>query len=282
MPIVASNPWQDAAAYGGGFGAQIANMLAQQPQIRLQLAQLAQQAQVNQANIGEKNASAGLYQAQTEGEKQKNKFLGEQPQALSNVLTALIANNPAGVANAVGPLGYGSKDPAGQTSMFAAILGANPTKNPLLAAQIQGGKEINVPANALGYSPLAGGTNMPGPILLRPGQSAQQPGGPMVTSPVAPPQRSDIGALGNLLTGIPKGVETGVIPSDAGSNIVNQVLLPALLQRLAQPQGGSATGVPQQQSAMAVPPAAQRQVGQVYDTPKGKFRWTGTGWEPAQ
>jgi hypothetical protein len=33
--------------------------------------------------------------------------------------------------------------------------------------------------------------------------------------------------------------------------------------------------------ATAVPPAAQRKVGQAYDTPQGKMIWRGTGWEPA-
>ena len=33
--------------------------------------------------------------------------------------------------------------------------------------------------------------------------------------------------------------------------------------------------------AEAVPPAAQRVPGQVYDTPRGKMTWTGTGWIPA-
>lgn len=30
--------------------------------------------------------------------------------------------------------------------------------------------------------------------------------------------------------------------------------------------------------AVAVPPAQQREIGRVYDLPKGKFRWTGSGW----
>lgn len=31
--------------------------------------------------------------------------------------------------------------------------------------------------------------------------------------------------------------------------------------------------------ATEVPAAAQREVGRVYDTPKGKLKWNGTGWE---
>ena len=36
------------------------------------------------------------------------------------------------------------------------------------------------------------------------------------------------------------------------------------------------------QASAAVPPPAQRQRGQVYDTPKGPMTWTGTGWVPAR
>jgi hypothetical protein len=35
-------------------------------------------------------------------------------------------------------------------------------------------------------------------------------------------------------------------------------------------------------AASGIPAPADRKVGQVYDTPKGKMKWTGTGWTPAQ
>ena len=42
-----------------------------------------------------------------------------------------------------------------------------------------------------------------------------------------------------------------------------------------EPYPGGAGQVP---SAGQIPPAAQRKAGQTYDTPKGKLKWTGTGW----
>ena len=47
----------------------------------------------------------------------------------------------------------------------------------------------------------------------------------------------------------------------------------------ASPPGGSPQQPPQPGQ---VPPPNQRQVGQVYPTPKGPMKWTGTGWVPAQ
>jgi len=53
------------------------------------------------------------------------------------------------------------------------------------------------------------------------------------------------------------------------------------------PQGDTPTSVapqqaPAQQSNTGVPPAEKRVLNQVYDTPKGKFKWMGTGWQPVQ
>jgi len=47
--------------------------------------------------------------------------------------------------------------------------------------------------------------------------------------------------------------------------------------------GGGQTAAPQGGGPPPAPPApAQRQPGQVYNTPRGPMRWTGTGWVPAQ
>lgn len=42
--------------------------------------------------------------------------------------------------------------------------------------------------------------------------------------------------------------------------------------------GGQRTPPPQRGAAPQAPPAAQRKANQVYQTPKGPLRWTGTGW----
>jgi hypothetical protein len=56
--------------------------------------------------------------------------------------------------------------------------------------------------------------------------------------------------------------------------------------RKKEPKGGVPAAPPAGQAGpmitpQGIPPAAQRQQGQVYDTPKGKMTWTGTGWVPA-
>lgn len=38
----------------------------------------------------------------------------------------------------------------------------------------------------------------------------------------------------------------------------------------------------QQATSATVPPATERQVGQVYQTPKGPMEWAGNGWRPAK
>lgn len=253
MPLIASNPWQDAAQAGSGFGAQIAQMLAQQPQLRLQLAQMGQQALVNKSKIGEQDASAGLYKAQAENEQLKTKQEGGQPGGITDALRALIANNPQAFATAAGPAtGFNPHDPAGQLSLLASMIGANPAQNPNVAAQIQGAKPTVVPANAVAFNPM-GGAPMMGAELLRPGSSIQPPGGQMQVSPVAPPQRSDLGALGNLLSGVPKNVESGMMSPDAGSNMLQQLILPALTNALQRSQGGQ-----QQQQLQGQQPGPRR------------------------
>ena len=44
---------------------------------------------------------------------------------------------------------------------------------------------------------------------------------------------------------------------------------------------GKRKAAPAQPRSEAVPPSAERKVNAVYDTPKGKMKWTGTGWLPA-
>lgn len=60
-------------------------------------------------------------------------------------------------------------------------------------------------------------------------------------------------------------------PNPAGFNQTFNEMVnnPIIARRLGALSGGSGGGVP---------PPAQRKVGQVYDTPKGPLRWTGTGW----
>ncbi len=55
----------------------------------------------------------------------------------------------------------------------------------------------------------------------------------------------------------------------------NNARVPVGQPQAAPGQGGPAT-------AGAIPPAAQRKVGQTYSTPKGKFVWMGNGWQAAQ
>jgi len=45
--------------------------------------------------------------------------------------------------------------------------------------------------------------------------------------------------------------------------------------------GGTAPASQSGALPSGVPPAGERKAGQVYDTPRGKMRWTGTGWVPA-
>jgi hypothetical protein len=252
MPLIASNPWQDAASYGGGFGAQIAQMLAQQPQLRLQLAQAVQQGQLNQAKIGETGANTSYLNAQTDATKVKTDQERNQPGAISQALEALIQNNPHLFASTYGAAqGNAPKDVGGQLSMGGAMIGANPTMNPGLAAIIQGAKPTVVPANAIAYPPM-GGAPQPGAELLRPGSSIQQPGGQMQVSPVAPPQRNDLGALGNLLGSIPKNVDSGMMDAGQGSNMLQQLILPALTNALRMQ--GQGEGLLQGQGQQSQPP----------------------------
>ena len=44
--------------------------------------------------------------------------------------------------------------------------------------------------------------------------------------------------------------------------------------------GAGASGTPS--ARPAIPPPEQRKVGQVFNSPRGPVRWTGTGWVPAQ
>lgn len=63
-----------------------------------------------------------------------------------------------------------------------------------------------------------------------------------------------------------------------GLNDFEDYLAPETRQKLeirsAPPPPGANTNV----DSGTVPPAAQRQIGKVYDTPKGKLKWRGDGW----
>lgn len=52
------------------------------------------------------------------------------------------------------------------------------------------------------------------------------------------------------------------------------------MQRIQQRAGMGAPGISGGAGAGAAPPAAQRQAGKVYQTPRGPMKWTGTGWLP--
>ena len=82
---------------------------------------------------------------------------------------------------------------------------------------------------------------------------------------------------------------------DAEANPQTKLMLQREIKRLRE--GGTTPvntasmgpGVPQpttvqapqaKQSIQAAPPAAQRQAGATYNTPKGRMKWTGTGWLP--
>jgi hypothetical protein len=55
---------------------------------------------------------------------------------------------------------------------------------------------------------------------------------------------------------------------------------PAVNKRVLAPPPGAAPAAAPMTNAVAVPPPAQRISGQVYATPRGPMKWTGTGWLP--
>lgn len=78
-------------------------------------------------------------------------------------------------------------------------------------------------------------------------------------------------------------IKEGESPQRAANIAANKAAQGALpkSRRTAASSPNAAPGAPGS-TAAKIPPLEQRKPGQVFDTPKGRMTWTGTGWVPAQ
>lgn len=96
---------------------------------------------------------------------------------------------------------------------------------------------------------------------------------PSAVSPSASPSDSDL--LQNMGVGQPAGASPSNFDWAAQGNAASAPDAP-------NPASIAAPVSTQPTTTSAVPPVAQRVAGQTYQTPRGPFVWTGTGWKPSQ
>lgn len=104
--------------------------------------------------------------------------------------------------------------------------------------------------------------------------------------PTIPPNSDesyDYDAAGHK-TGAHKTFTNPNTPPPVGMSFMHGAVPPLqpTADQFQQPSAAPDLIAPKPAMSNAVPPIAQRVVGQTYQTPKGSFQWTGTGWKPAQ
>lgn len=296
MPGPYYSPWTDFGNSFGQAGSDIAGITSGLARLRFQQGLAAQQMALKQQQFYQKaeldTEHAALYAAQKALEDAKMKQLGNEDWAgsvLGNAIEQLV-NPPSfatpdqtktweGIAaNQMGRLAAQGRHFVPEN--YAQI---RQEQNPVMQAIIAAGG-----ANKLAFNTPQGGITTP-----------TIPGLPTVVAPYTLPQGAERfppqifpsgGPALNLnqpqqpiATGLPKlGVDTtqkevGTLQSLLGhlmsfgepnnpNDPIYQAATNALLPRL------------QQMGKPKTPPPASLKVGEVYDTPKGRLKWTGTGF----
>lgn len=89
---------------------------------------------------------------------------------------------------------------------------------------------------------------------------------------------TDLVAMRSELGALDKMYEHGGIKKDG--KLTKEQVYQNMRQQILKTYDAKRIGTPKPADTTAtVPPAEQRQVGAVYQTPKGPFKWNGTGWE---
>jgi len=263
--IRTQNPWIAAAESMQQVASPLANMYMQLPQVRAQMQrhademgirqgqldlsqqELGMKAPVYNAQAGNYNAEAGLHNQQAANLGQLLQFAMQGANADTNPLTKNMTGAALLSPDSAQRMRGDVTKPMTLNQNETAFTNPEMGQVSPLAQGI-----VNAPfGNTVMQGMQLGGTNQQ-PAVIQQGQF--RPPGSMQLDPST--------AAFNL-------ARVAEVLDSLGMD--EQQLTPLLQAASSRALGGQ-----QQQSQVPVP--AQRQPGQVYQTPKGPLKWTGTGW----